>query len=991
MHTLLPRPLARLASLALAPLSALALLAGCDADPTPAPEGGGVAGVSAGVSADMGEPSTPDMTGAPTGDMGGALTPDMEPLPSDMEVIVEPDLEPPPLRPLTLNSVVPSRGAQVGGDEVQLVGTGFVEGMQVTFDRVACADLRVETSSRARCVTPPGEVLDAVDVVVYAERVEMGVVVPAQATLEGGFTYYVPLRLDQVSPARGPTSGGTVVTLSGEGFTAETTVQFGGVRATSTRLNPNGTLSATAPAAQAGAVSVRLQNANGDVTRQGGYYYYDRLEVTRLTPPVGPLSGGTAVVVEGRGLEARSRVSLGGRAAEVQGADGGTLSLTTPRGDAAGPAALSVLNDNGELEVPDAFIYYDESAAGFDVAGIAPQSGPLAGGQEVFVAGSGFTQGLSVSFDDRIATCEVLDAHRARCVTPPGAAGVVDVVARQGAAREELIGAYTYFQALSITSIFPNRGSIAGGALVELSGQGFTAEMEVLLGEQPLLDLQVIDELTAIGTTPPSPAGSVDVIARTSFTRDIIDSGYEYFDPTSQYGGVWGEGLDVSLNVTVLNANTFEPEPEVYLLLITRQQLILEGLTDGEGRDTLSHPRLTSPATLTAAKEGFEVTTVERVGVENITILLLPQPEGQGAPPPGVPPATLRGTVRGLDLIPKPSSEVYVNVVVVETSHDQPRNKEELPPPGPGGLLLEDGPFEISARLGELAVVATAGRIQRLTLDAYNRGELEYWEMRAELEPAVMGVRRFVAARSGEVTDGLFVELDHPLDFSFPVDFDNPPYDPQAGVTYYAVLPSINFGAEGFWQLDTVAVEMIPNLSLSEMPRLDGWGDDVKLFMFNLAFNPQSADNTPLSINIKDTRVDSAGVFVTPFAPAAILNEPLMGAALGDDRVISWRLTSGYDGPIAPPSATVVSVAEPALGPPTPLWRYVVPSSMTEVQIPQLSSLAGGAGLNGGFMFLDVMPFVAEGRFDYDDFTYLDINGARWASYGITSSNFIEQ
>jgi hypothetical protein len=41
-------------------------------------------------------------------------------------------------------------------------------------------------------------------------------------------------------------------------------------------------------------------------------------------------------------------------------------------------------------------------------------------------------------------------------------------------------------------------------------------------------------------------------------------------------------------------------------------------------------------------------------------------------------------------------------------------------------------------------------------------------------------------------------------------------------------------------------------------------------------------------------------------------------------------------------------------------------------------------------MFLDVMPFVARGRFDYDDFTYLDINGARWASYGVTSSVFSE-
>ena len=111
---------------------------------------------------------------------------------------------------------------------------------------------------------------------------------------------------------------------------------------------------------------------------------------------------------------------------------------------------------------------------------------------------------------------------------------------------------------------------------------------------------------------------------------------------------------------------------------------------------------------------------------------------------------------------------------------------------------------------------------------------------------------------------------------------------------------------------------------------------------------------------------------------------------LGSDRVMRWRLTDGYDGPMPTPSATVIEVAEPGLAGPVPLWRYVVPPELTSVEFPLLSSAAGETGLNGGFMLLNVMPFIAEGRFNYDDFTYLDINGSRWISYGVTSSDFIE-
>jgi hypothetical protein len=966
-------------------MSALVVSA-CDGDGT-SPSAELDMSPSAGVEEGGAEP-LPDMSPEPVEDMGET---ELDAELADMMPPVELDLEVPPLRSLSLNSVVPNRGSVSGGDRVQVIGTGFVEGMTLTFDRIRCLELEVESSTRARCTTPEGSLIDEpIDVVAYAERLEMGELVPSQVTLEGGFTYYVPLEVSQLSPARGPTSGGTRVIVVGQGFTEETEVRFGGLRALEVSLEPNGTLNVVAPPMEPGPVDVRVQNVNGEATLQEGYYYYDRLEVDQLTPPVGPISGGTSVLVEGRGLAPRSRISLGGRPAELGEATGESLTFNTPSADGAGPATLTLSNNNGELSVEAAFVYFDDTQAGLSVAGMAPQSGPLEGGQSTHIAGAGFSANTEVNFDGRAASCELINANVLRCVTPPGAPGPVRVEVAEGGDSAEVSGGYTYYEALELTSIFPSSGSVAGGTLVELSGRGFSPEMQVTLGEQPLLELRVIDELRATGVTGPAPASTVDVIASTPYTQAIIETGYQYFDPTSQYGGVWGEGLEASMNITVLNGGSFEPEPDVALLLITEDLLTLEGLTNAEGLATLSHPDLRGLGTLTAAKEGFEVTTIERVGVENVTVILNPQPEGMGAPPPGVPPATLRGTVRGLDLIPKPRDLSLVNIVVLETTHSQPSNQTDLPPPGPGALLYEDGPFEMISRLGQLSVVATGGVISRAVLDSYLAGEIEYWDMRGSLNASVMGVRRYVSARSGEVTEGLHVELDHELDFEFPVDFDNPPYDPASGLEYYAVLPRLSFGAEGFWQLPETFIELNPNLELDSMPRLEGWGDDARYFLINFAFSATSANNTPMSINIAETTVEDDGVFVTPFAPAAVLEAPLDGGALGAERVMRWRLTEGYDGPISPPNATVIEVSEPALGPPTPLWRYVVPPGVTEVEVPILSSSAGETGLGQGIMFLDVMPFVARGRFDYNDFTYLDINGSRWASYGVTSSVFSE-
>ncbi|MFT4293993.1 MAG: IPT/TIG domain-containing protein [Micropruina sp.] len=67
----------------------------------------------------------------------------------------------------------------------------------------------------------------------------------------------------QLSPASGPTAGGTKVTVTGSGFSHLTKVTFGGVPGTHLRVHSRTTLTVTAPKGRDGVVDVRVTGRHG--------------------------------------------------------------------------------------------------------------------------------------------------------------------------------------------------------------------------------------------------------------------------------------------------------------------------------------------------------------------------------------------------------------------------------------------------------------------------------------------------------------------------------------------------------------------------------------------------------------------------------------------------------------------------------------------------------------------------------------------------------
>lgn len=885
---------------------------------------------------------------------------------------------------LSINSLIPNRGPSDGGTPLRIIGSGFREGVTVAIGRLGCANVVIDSPNLIRCNAPPGGAGTADVTVVWQSPSDR-----EEAVLTEGYTFFEPVSITAVRPNRVPLRGGIEVFVQGTGLIEDTRVRVGANPVNTVRLTEDGALAVVVPAGPAGPATVSVSNFNGDAELVGGLFYYEPLLIDDLDPPIGPTTGGSATTINGQGLTSGSRVTFGGRGTEVRSANAEhtRLELDAPAAAAPGPVDVRVENDNGDVTAAGAYVYFDPAAVGFGVVGLAPQSGPVEGGNAVYIAGSGFTANTQVAFDGRQVVCSALDAHQLRCTAPPGVVGPVAVSVAEGATQLDVAGGYTYFETLQLVTIVPERGAIAGGTVVTLRGAGFAPGMTVNLGDTALVGLTVIDETTAVGTTPPNTAGPVDVVASTPYSRAVIPAGYQYYNPVSRFGGVWGDPIDGAVNVTVLNANSGDPIDEAAVLLLADGgNLSLEGLTNATGQLTLSGRGLVAPAIVTAAKEGFEVTTIEDVGVENVTIYLVPN-DGEGDPPPGVPGVNLTGTVTGLDVLPKPVNERYINVVLVDTSHSSPFNRTQLPPPGAGGLLTEDGPFQILARPGELAIIATAGELDRAALQSYQDGAIDYWTMRQSFNPLAMGLRRFITGSPGMTIDNLHVNIDHPMTTEIPIDLDNPPLGPAPGPQYYAVLPRLNLGAEGYWEFDVQAVDVTPSLALRQMPNLAGWDADLSYYLIALAFSA-TADNLPMSISIEDTRDVANGVLVTPFVGSAFLIEPLSGATLGLNRRVTWGVHDGYDGPIRAPSANMVFVSEPALGPPKPLWRYVTPSLVTEFEFPPLPANSGTAGLGGGAMYLDINPFIVDGRFDFSEFTYDELSNFRWKSWGVTEIIF---
>ncbi|HEY3923747.1 MAG TPA: IPT/TIG domain-containing protein [Acidothermaceae bacterium] len=258
---------------------------------------------------------------------------------------------PPPAGPV-ITSITPSTGPTAGGTSVTINGTGFTGATTVRFGSVA-AMFRLTSSTKITAVAP-AQSAGTRDISV---KTSAGT---SAAVAADKFTYQATPKVTSITPAAGPTSGGTSVTINGTGFTGATTVRFGSVAATF-MLTSSTKITAVAPAQSAGTrdISVKTPGGTSAAVTADRFTYQVAPVVTSISPSSGPKAGGTSVTITGTGFTGATTVRFGSVAATFRLTSSTKITAVAPA-QSAGTRDISVKTPGGisAAVTADRFTYH---------------------------------------------------------------------------------------------------------------------------------------------------------------------------------------------------------------------------------------------------------------------------------------------------------------------------------------------------------------------------------------------------------------------------------------------------------------------------------------------------------------------------------------------------------------------------------------------------------------------------------------------------------
>ena len=432
--------------------------------------------------------------------------------------------------PPTVTSVSPNSGPLAGGTSITITGTAFTGATAVTVGGVAATSVTVNSGGTSITATTP--------VRLTTGTTSVNVTTPGGTSSDNtlySYTAAVPT-VASVSPASGPLTGSTVLTITGTAFTGTTAVTVGGVAATSVTVVSDTSITATAPAGTLGTASVNVTTPGGTSAANSLYSYAAVPTVTSVSPASGPLAGGTMITITGTAFTGATAVMVGGVAAtSVTVNSGGTsITATTPVRLTTGSVSVTVTTPGG-TSVGN--LLYSYTAAVPTVTSVSPASGPLTGGASITITGTAFTGATAVTVGGAAATTvTVISDTSITATTPAGTLlGSTSVnVTTPGGTSADNNTLYSYI--VAVTSITPSYSLLAGGGSITITGAGFTNASAVTIGGADATSFTVNGAGTEItATAPAGTAGAASVLVTTPAGTNAANDLFTYYETTSTY------------------------------------------------------------------------------------------------------------------------------------------------------------------------------------------------------------------------------------------------------------------------------------------------------------------------------------------------------------------------------------------------------------------------------------------------------------------------
>lgn len=432
-----------------------------------------------------------------------------------------------------ITSINPAFGPTSGGTTVEIIGTGFttIPGTvnAVAFGGTPAASFIVHSDTRITAVSPP--LISDVDTPVQIRVTHPGTGT-SPVTTAATFTYVVGPLIQGLNPSSGPPQGGTLVTISGNGFSPGATVTFGGVPAPFVNVESQNQIRVTSPAGSGTVDVVVTVGGKSSPSTAQSKFQYAAATITAVKPNAGPTAGGTFVTIEGTNFQVGTKVRFGTLVVDATFVTPLMITAVSPGPAAAGIVDVIVETPSGNSPVSDdaKFTYTD----GPIVSSLNPASGPTVGGTIVIISGSNFVEGATVVFGGTPAVAASFNAGTGQitALSPAAAAAgpaQVRVTTPAGISPVTDAAEFTYGAAKPvITAITPNSGTVFGGETVVISGVGFLGTVcpgGILFGTSVVQQCTVINDTTIQVTTPPGQSGPTVVVVTTpNGTSEIVEN-----------------------------------------------------------------------------------------------------------------------------------------------------------------------------------------------------------------------------------------------------------------------------------------------------------------------------------------------------------------------------------------------------------------------------------------------------------------------------------
>ena len=322
-------------------------------------------------------------------------------------------------------SIYPARGPSGGGTSVFLSGAHFPnsEGLACSFGGLVVS-ARWLSGGLLQCDSPPRPETDIVVVQVVAEE---SMLVSEELTFE-----FYRTEVLGIFPPLGPTDGGTLVSVSGEGFQAsgDYAVRFGLTRVTASFVSSSEIHCLTPGQVDAGDVEVAVA-ADGtvvDTVSDVFFVYAPSISLDSIEPAWGVEGEETTVFLHGRGFANTSELacSFGGDGTRLEAIFVSTtvVSCTVPVEITKGEYEVEVTTNGQEFSRDGAIFSTEEGPI---VLSIVPSMGPSWGGEAIHVKGLKFkhTPELRCLFGSTAVFARWESSTSLWCISPTGDTGEV--------------------------------------------------------------------------------------------------------------------------------------------------------------------------------------------------------------------------------------------------------------------------------------------------------------------------------------------------------------------------------------------------------------------------------------------------------------------------------------------------------------------------------------------------------------------------------------